>query len=406
MTNDMGRRAFLALTGRATVGLLIGNAIGIGFGQGAPGIAFASWQNGGNLINVAGRPESAWLSGTYVDGSTGRTFLANNQAFKQPGFVRRVKFNVHSMGANTTWTFKVFRYNYTTSLFELVDERPLTLAATTGLQTFDLDTPVAVQQGDVPGFHCVGGRIKYGGTPTLSMRYTAGDITDPNAFSSTLAGYIEMECMSNRPYLAVTGDSILGGNNQGADRWWPPQNPTTSVPTNPGGVITAEPAHRIALLAPGLEYQNTAKGSQKWAWVATANGGYDLALDTDPHTVVIMAGVNDVSGGETWATVEAGLDAVKVSYDASTSERLFICGIMPWTAGSDAQAATIRTWNASLEAWCATNGVGFIPTTDAMGQVRVSTGELDDLKTAYDLDGVHLTSAGVQALAEVIFAAL
>jgi hypothetical protein len=37
-----------------------------------------------------------------------------------------------------------------------------------------------------------------------------------------------------------------------------------------------------------------------------------------------------------------------------------------------------------------------------MGQVRISTGELDDLKTAYNQDGIHLKQAGVDMMAQTI----
>jgi hypothetical protein len=76
--------------------------------------------------------------------------------------------------------------------------------------------------------------------------------------------------------------------------------------------------------------------------------------------------------------------------------------LLPWTNGSDGQAGTVRTWNANLAVWCAANGAHLIECHDPMGQVRISTGELDDMKTAYNQDGVHLSTVGVDALAQII----
>jgi hypothetical protein len=71
---------------------------------------------------------------------------------------------------------------------------------------------------------------------------------------------------------------------------------------------------------------------------------------------------------------------------------------MPWTAGNDAQAAVIRAFNVNYAAWCETNAASLIHCHDAMAQVRPSTGKLDDMKTTYNYDGVHLTTAGLAAL--------
>jgi lysophospholipase L1-like esterase len=79
-----------------------------------------------------------------------------------------------------------------------------------------------------------------------------------------------------------------------------------------------------------------------------------------------------------------------------------ISEILPWTAGTDANAATIRSFNGSLATWCAANGATLVLCHDTMGMIRASTGEIDDLNTAYDYDGVHLTATGVVKMAQII----
>lgn len=362
------------------------------------------------LVSVAGYEQSAWATGGNVVGTAGGlTFILPSRAFRQNGVVRQVRVNVAGVSlAEPDWKLKIFRHNYRTATFDFVGERTFTPGVFTGLQTFDLASPIAVQQGDVPGLLLgdSNSRIYYSGTPTLATRYTTGDIITSSTFPTTGAWYIELECFSNRPYLAVTGDSIFGGNAAGADRWYPPSAPTAVVPTNPGGNPSAQPSQRVAAASLGLEQQNAAKGSQQWAWIVANGGGFDLATATDPHTVIIMAGVNDLAGGTPWATVEANLATLLTKWGASSIARLIVCGIMPWTNGSDAQAATRRAWNTDMAAWCATNGATFLPTDAAMGQIRPATGQLDDLKDAYDQDGVHLTMAGVGELGALLASAI
>lgn len=98
------------------------------------------------------------------------------------------------------------------------------------------------------------------------------------------------------------------------------------------------------------------------------------------------------------------MDTFLAALPAGTS--LFVNEILPYTSGNDTQAATIRTLNANYATWCAENGATLIQCHDAMGQVRASTGELDDLATAYNHDGAHLTTAGVDKLAEIVAQAL
>ena len=150
-----------------------------------------------------------------------------------------------------------------------------------------------------------------------------------------------------------------------------------------------------------FEYQNMSLGSQTFAWVLST--GAPAAIAVQPRAILIHCGVNDIATARSWANVEADLDGIAALI---TTEDLWIDEILPWTNGSDGQAATVRTWNDNLATWCAANGAHLIACHDAMGQVRSGTGELDDLKTAYDQDGVHLSTAGVDALAQIIKTAL
>ena len=302
--------------------------------------------------------------------------------------------------AGAAWKFKVFRYNTGTTLYDMVSESALVIP--NGIEqayTVDLVTPLAVQMGDVPGvFIPASNKIVTEVTaPPINFRYEAGDITTSHAFSQAAARSLELDLFGYSPFLVVTGDSVPEGHN-GATSWHGPLhavNPGTG--SLPGGTVTSEIANQIrGLIGDGklLEYQNLSLGSQTFAWVAAT--GIIAAHAALPNKIFILCGVNDVSTARIWADVETDLNTIKTTL---TTDKLYISEILPWTAGSDAQAATIRTWNAALAAWCAANSATLIVCHDAMGQIRVSTGEIDDLLAAYDQDGVHLSTAGVAALA-------
>lgn len=186
------------------------------------------------------------------------------------------------------------------------------------------------------------------------------------------------------PYqLAITGDSIAQRQTDNLSSEFPGD-------TTNGRSLDGFP----------VQITDNALGSQTFAWVNST--GMPAAVATNPQAILIHCGVNDISDGRTWAQVESDLDGIKAQW----SGVLFISEILPWTNGTDEQNVTVRTWNDNLATWCAANDATLIATHDAMGQVRVSTGELDDLKTIYDSDGVHPTSAGAYILWDLWFDAI
>jgi hypothetical protein len=68
----------------------------------------------------------------------------------------------------------------------------------------------------------------------------------------------------------------------------------------------------------------------------------------------------------------------------------------------DALALTVRQWNTNYHAWGASNNVPVMTSHDLMGQLRESTGYLDDLNYAYSSSGgpdLHLCVTGVNVWA-------
>ena len=365
----------------------------------------SEWQAGtvrvftGGLTDVTAT--DAALSGgadaagkTYISGVAMRNII-------QDGYVRRVVANVAAVGPANGWKFKVFRWNGSTYLY--ISESELITPAGTGVQTFDLATPMACNVGDVLGVWLKGDANSASIRCTLSSgtakyRSVSADVTGSNNFSSSGADYeIDLQAFSNPPYLALSGDSIMEGH--GGAMWHGIECNTSA---GVAGDRVGDPGYLISQAIPGLQYQNRAQGSSRSSWGVST--GVPHALSVLPHTLVINWGVNDIANAISWNTYLANLDAIKALVDAASPKpELKICEVLPWKAGDDAMAANVRTFNANLSGWCAANGASLILCHDEMGKLRNSTGYLDDMQDAYDNgDGVHLSAAGTTKYAAII----
>jgi len=376
------------------------------------GEAIKAWQSSSTLVHIGGLEQTRWADTTYISGGTTgyRTFIMNSHAIRQHCNISQVIFGIRSIKAGTEdWAFRVYRWDQGTSKYVYYASQSFTPVA--GVNTITISPAIAVIPGDVPGFMIPGDA---GQENTLyytaitaknpAARWVALDVTTSDAFGSVFANTVglHMDVLATRPYLAASGDSIMVGHG-GADPWYGALE-SAAVTRTPGGspgAITHEPTNQIrGLTGSGslLKYQNLAHGGQTFQWVAAV--GMLQCILVNPKVILIHAGVNDVSTARSWAQILADLNTIKAAQPTGT--RLLIDEILPWTAGSDAQAATIRSFNPKLATWCIANNAVLVPCHDAMGQTRPSTGELDDLLAAFDADGVHLTDAGVNALSALI----
>lgn len=318
---------------------------------------------------------------------------AIQQRCRQHGYIRQVKAYISAAVGNIK--FNLFRPSGSNYTF-IAESELIALTGTGVAVEFNLSTPIPCQPGDVLGVYMSSssGQVT-GKTMTNGGLYLDGDVTTTWTGGTSTGFFPCIEGLGISPYLAVAGDSIVEGH----PTW------LSHYDVGPAGTLTDEPWYQLRQLIKstqinGFEYQNFGMGGQTYAFCET-NAVPD-ALATGAEVILILAGVNDINNSRTWADVLANLDAIKVLFDASTTAvKLLIGEILPWTNGTDAQALTVRTWNTNIAAWCTTNSATLIPWHNTMGKVRSSTGELDDLKTAYDLDGVHLTPAGYAAMATI-----
>jgi lysophospholipase L1-like esterase len=354
----------------------------------------------GDTTNVfaAGLPAASWVNNAIlnVGGATKHIYvidLASSKRIRQTGYIYGGRVLIDSYLSGNLVSFIVLRKDGTT--YDLVGESEDFAVTGKGTLTASFTSPIACIEGDYFGVVFKQGaaatQSPKGTVKTLtggSIGYKQVDIEAADNAPTVLENYtLNAEAFTHRPYICGTGDSIMAGHTS----WY------TFYEATFGGTITHNPLYQVTQLNSNVLHQNHAMGATTFAWALAT--GVVSALAVDPKYLIIHSGINDIAQAREWSAVLSDLNAIKVLCDAAGTV-LILDEILPWTAGSDAQAVTIRTWNANLASWCTSNSVHLIEMHDSFGKIRVSTGELDDLADAYNSDGVHVTLAGKQLMAD------
>ena len=378
---------------------LLADPLAPGFGDGLTAAvkaltdAIAAWNTSQSAVRVSyGGNERVWPHAGGVSGvaGTGRTFLAGtvNQGIRQHGYIRAISYECSVTG--TPWKFKLLRPSGTA--YSVVAETE-TFSPSSGVQTFIPVQPLGpCLPGDRIGLFISGSLGTIYATGSGLTYYLPGDLSSIDTESASAVSFdMNIQCFGTPPLLIGAGDSIMEGHNS-ASQWH------SFLHTGPAGNPAAEILHGMRDLVPSLEYQNYGQGSTTWANVATRA---PAIAAQKPRAVIVHCGINDVVAPRTWAAISADMDTFLAGLPAGTA--LFIKQVLPRSDGSDGNAAAIRALNANYETWCEANGAYLVRTHDAMGQIRSSTGLLDDLISAYNYDNTHLTvPAGVGALAQIM----
>lgn len=372
----------------------------------APAIVRWNGEQSASRVRYAGTgltSSDSQVSGGNV--AAGRTAVSGavGESARQDGFIRTAKISVNAVGSapSNNIRLKVLRPNGAS--YDVIASSEYLTATTTGMNTFNLATPLPVEPGDQIGIWLKGGgagvcTLLNSMTTTSVYRYIGAEAVGGETYTDIANISVLTDFQGIKPFIDVFGESIIEGHN-GATMW----HSYAHTGFGPAGLPAAEPFNQVRALVPTLAYQNYALGGSLWSdYIAKATLAAANAL---PRAVAVAGGVNDIVAGTLWATVEGQMNAFKAAFAAGT--KIFIAEILPYTPGTDAQAATIRTWNSNYAAWCIANGATLIPCWNAMGQVRPSTGFKDDLITAYHYSGGHLTvPAGVNAYAALLSAGL
>ncbi len=349
-----------------------------------------AWQNGGGgLVHGGGLEAASFATSAAVGVSTfdyiTAVDMAVARAIRQDGYVYGAKFNIPASSAGQI-KFKVFRKNG--AVFDFVGESELVaFGASAGLQSVTFANPIPCRVGDYFGYATprVGAdqpKVSWKGTTGGNLQYSYADVVTSGTFTNSFGTFLPcIEALVRRPYLAITGDSLAIG-----------------YPENTGfydvGVQNTahDPGQQLRRLLGNLQVQNHGSGGKAWDWVQGT--GMVSALAVTPRVLIVHCGANDASGGRLWSAVQANMDAVRAACVAA-GVTLVVDEVAPMTNQSDAVSAAMRALNDNYATWCAANGVRLVRLHDAFGQVRASTGFLDDIAAVFEAaDHAHFSLAG------------
>lgn len=367
-----------------------------------------------------------FIEGGWSGSNTGRTFIQAgiNYQIKQSGFLRGVTFYIPANGSNSgsgVAKIKVLRPNSSTintsTIWTLIGESTINnWPVGESIYQVTLDTPILCKAADYLGvyLYASGNSGNKLSSPAISdslIYYKSADLQTGDSTLLTETGYgIGITGHNMQPYFCVTGDSIIAGHNT-SSYYYTYFDAIVGTFTSAwyGQPTIAEPAFNIFnTLGTNFTYENHAVGGQTFDWVVST--GLPAALKSNPKLIIIHCGVNDIynnaqgTGSATLVHMTAQLNAIRALVPQST--RLLINEILPWgnsEGATDSFSALTRQWNALLSAWCSENKVKLVLCHDTMGQTRISTGQLDNLNSAYDNgDGIHLNVAGVKVFSDIM----
>jgi lysophospholipase L1-like esterase len=287
----------------------------------------------------------------------------------------------------------------------MIDLMPLQ----TGDHSLTLVTPLAVKEGDfyslftkktgigsVGVFYCAfnGGITQliyhYAGTPPDS--YTWNDFAAHTPFPSIF--HFAMQA----PLIVAIGDSITQSTAVNYSLIWAGDTLAFDFDKSWEG--------KLYNLDNRCVYQNMGHGGDTTTQML-ARFDTDVIL-LKPRICLIQGGVNDIFGGV--ITKMTYLSNIKDMLDKCVTNGIYavISEIMPWTNGSNAQMQIRDLWTADLRTLVAayTKKKAFLINWDTiLGKNRVGgdIGNLWDIKTVYDGDGVHFNEAGYSAIADEIY---
>ncbi|MDD5041979.1 MAG: DUF2341 domain-containing protein [Candidatus Peribacteraceae bacterium] len=362
--------------------------------------AYPSLTANSDAVIVAPYDSAVSGAGNIADGDSYRYFLTLGQRYRvrQNGTITQVE--VYIADAATDFRIDIWRKNGTT--YDLVGESEnLADSLSVGvINTVSLSTSISgVQEGDYYGYRLDGdGNPLYSrsGVSGVTMYYVTGSTPSATGYNweaqASLAGVVvPIELYMQAPQVVFIGDSIIAGH---------PNHYSfieTSATTNLASTIEKQFGDLTS-----YTYQNMGIGSQTTSQIA-ARFTTDV-VDLKPRVAVVEGGVNDIGQGGAKSTFLANWTAMlDAAQDAGIT--MVILKILPWTNGTNSQMQTRDDWNASLASLASgyTNAV-VVDASSYVGQYRPSGsgGNLWDIQTAYNADGVHFNQAGHGQIAQAL----
>lgn len=359
------------------------------------------------LISLVRNADIVWSGGlneVATNGEIGAYFYMNknnNSIVRINGTITKIKLNLIK-GTGTTYVyFRVYRKNGT--LYdEVYEENIAPKMSFSGAEEVTLNSGCNVQVGDYVSlrlFKASTTSYKANQTANSLLYHTSDSIpagdsgNDFDTICSKLAYTIIVTLYGQAPMGVLIGDSIVSGyygNASGIDK-----------------AIINNPAHSIGgqlyLIDNKYIVQNMGTAGNDSPSVLARFTAH--AINLKPRFIYLHVGVNDIGNG-TVTKAQYLSNMASMLDDCAANSIIPVVGkILPVTDFSNAQMQTRDDWMSDLQALVTTyTGSVWIDFDADLGKFRTGgdAGNLWDLQTDYDYDGVHLTQAGYTKMAEVI----
>ena len=197
------------------------------------------------------------------------------------------------------------------------------------------------------------------------------------------------------PLAVGIGDSIIAGH--------PAHNTYLEAVRTVDTAIPNQIMYQLNQINSDYVYQNMGIGGDDSS--ETLTRFTKDCINLKPKLALINPSVNDISGGV--ISKATFLSNYTTMLDACVTNNIVpvVFKMMPWTSGSNANMQKRDDWMADLQALTATysNSV-WVDFDVTIGKFRTGgdVGNLWDIQTAYNADGVHLNLAGYTAAAALI----
>lgn len=363
---------------------------------------------GTDIVEVGGYLPIITTGGALVGSSnlSNRSFLYNNNYSKIRinGTINKISFFIVSVdplafNGITEWWLQIWRkIGSTYYLIHEEDIRNKINYASTN--EVNLNGDIDVLEGDRIGFAI----IKTTGLNLFrchtgvdnSLRYVDNTAKQTTGFSwetqQSGATILPIKVYGQSSLIVAIGDSIMAGHS---GHYTYLENSMIDVKVNS---IT----YQLSILDDKYIYQNMSVGGNTSGQVLLRFT--NDCINLKPKIALMNMGVNDIGNGiskvtffNNWTTI---LNACQ-----SSGIIPVVCKINPWTNGTTEQMRIKENWMPELKVLVNSYvGSVWVDCDAILGKFRTGgdEGNLWDLKTEYDLDGVHCTLAGYVEMAKEI----
>lgn len=367
----------------------------------------------GDLVAVGPYDTAASGTANWGAGTISRDFITLGQRYRirQAGQIRKIRLYCVTKVGLSGFYFTVWRKN---GNYDLVDMSAnlLSSLAPASFNEITLPSAIGAEVGDYYGYRMekTSGNYYFSARTAITgvATYYVTDAAPVTSTDFNWAGQtgtsgvvLPIEIYMEAPTFSLIGDSIIAGH---------PANYSFLETTATTSLTSTIAHHLVTNHFPSYPtYQNMGIGSQTTTSIAARFAADVIAKK--PRVVVIDGGVNDVAGGViTEATFLANWTTMLDACQAESSvQRVVVIKILPWKNGTNTQMQTRDTWLASLSALVANySKARLVDASSLVGQFRVGgdAGNLWDIQTAYNADGVHFNSAGHALIAQAVAAAV